>query len=191
MGLFDKMQQVAKGAANELVGAAKNFANTSSQTITFDQLPETLEQMQALPQASLTNPFEVAALITCAFCVYSVDPNEGARMLNFLRGPKGPISDYDRSFYKDRFSQYPYVPFSYFEGAVPANDYRPNEPYKITFTTDPYTWQNEGYCRLNVRSGGADSPRQIQLRSKGDQWFMWEQFILVGIRTPKSDDPWA
>ena len=83
MGLFDKMHQAAMGAANEIAGAAKNFAGTSSQTITFDHLPETLEQMQALPQASLTNPFEVAALITCAFCVYSVDPNEGERILMF------------------------------------------------------------------------------------------------------------
>lgn len=191
MGLFDKMQNAAKAAASGLTGAPQNFSSTTSQTITFDELPETLEQMQALPQASLTNPFEVAALITCAFCVYAVDPAEGERMLNFLRGPKGPISAYDKSFYKDRFSQYKYVPFSYFEGAAPENDYRPNEPYKITFTADPYTWANEGYCKLNVRSGGADSPRQIQMRRKGDQWFMWEQFILVGIRTPKSDDPWA
>ena len=95
------------------------------------------------------------------------------------------------SFIKDRFRDYKYVPFSYFEGAVPDNDYRPNEPYKITFYSDKYTFANEGYAKVNVRSGGADSPRQIVLRKKGNQWFLWEQFILVGIRTPKSDDPWA
>ena len=157
-----------------------------SQTIVFSELPENLEQVRALPQASLTNPFETAALAVCAFCVYSVDPQAGAEILTFLRGPKGELSAYDKSFLKDRFSQYRYVPFSYFEGAKPENDYRPDEPYRITFFTDPYSFQNEGYCKLNVRSGGADSPRQIQLRRKGSQWFLWEQFVLVGIRTPKS-----
>ncbi len=191
MGLFDKMQESVQAAAASLSDVTGDYVSSKSQTITFDQLPETLEQMKALPQAALTNPFEVAALVTCAFCVYAVDQNEGEQMLNFLKGPKGPVSDYERSFYKDRFSQYRYVPFSYFEGAKPENDYRPDEPYKITFFADSYTWANEGYCKLSVRSGGADSPRQIQLRRKGDQWFLWEQFILVGIRAPKSADPWA
>ena len=84
-----------------------------------------------------------------------------------------------------------HVPFSYFEGAVPNNDYRPSEPYRITVFADPHTFDNEGYAKLNITSGGADSPRQIVLRSKGEQWFLWEQYILVGIRKPASADPWA
>ena len=49
----------------------------------------------------------------------------------------------------------------------------------------------EGYATLYLRSGGADSPRQVKLRRKGEQWFLWEQFLLSDIRTPAKDDPWA
>jgi hypothetical protein len=46
--------------------------------------------------------------------------------------------------------------------------------------------------KLHIRSGGADSPREVVLRQKGDgQWLLWEQFLTVGIRQPKSADPWA
>lgn len=189
MGLFDKMQ-------NNLSQQATQTEQTSSPesgafTFTFGELPETLEQLKALPEAAMTTPYMTAVLAVCALCCYAVDKENGEEMLNFLRGPKGPISNYDKSFLKDRYSQYPYVPFSYFEGAKPSNDYRPDEPYKITVFSDPYSFANEGYAKLNIRSGGADSPRQIVLRRKGDQWFFWEQHILVGIRTPASQDAWA
>jgi hypothetical protein len=46
--------------------------------------------------------------------------------------------------------------------------------------------------KLFLRSGGADNPREVVLRKKGDgQWMLWDQFLLVGIRPPKSADPWA
>lgn len=51
----------------------------------------------------------------------------------------------------------------------------------------------QGYLTLHIRSGGADSPRQIKLRQKPStgQWFLWEQFLLSDIRPPVSADPWA
>ena len=46
--------------------------------------------------------------------------------------------------------------------------------------------------KLFIPCGGADSPRPIKLRMKGDgKWFLWEQYLLTGIRTPKADNPWA
>lgn len=47
--------------------------------------------------------------------------------------------------------------------------------------------------KLFLKSGGADSLREIVLRQKGSDGkrFLWEQFIPVGIRDPKSADPWA
>ena len=111
-------------------------------------------------------------------------------MLNFLKGPQ-PLSAYDLSFLKDRFRDQKYVPFSYFEGAVPSNNYTPNQPFTVTFHTNPYSYENDGYCMLHVKSGGADSERQIKLRRKGDQWFLWEQFVMVGIKKSAAEDPWA
>ena len=162
-----------------------------NQTITFTALPKTLAEMQALPEAVLQNPFQTAALTVCALCVYAQDRNNGTQMLNWLRGPR-PLSPFDISFLNDRFRDGNHVPFSYFAGAVPGNDYTPSQPYSLTIEAGPYADANPGYKKLHIRSGGADNAREIVLRQKGDgTWLLWDQFLLVGIRTPKSADPWA
>ena len=184
MGLFDRMQ-------NGVKKKKKKSENTpKSVTVVLEQLPESLEEMKKLPESTLSTPFMTAALAVCAYCCYAVDHGAGKEMLNFLKGPK-PLSNYDIQFINDRLVDKAYVPFSYFEGAEPSNNYRPNEPYKITIFEDVYSYKDEGYAKLNVRSGGADSPRQIVLRRKGEQWYLWEQYILVGIRTPAFQDEWA
>ena len=184
MGLFDRMKESAKAQQEKKDNTPKSV------TVMFEQLPESLSDMQKLPESALSTPFMTAALAVCAYCCYAVDKEAGKEMLNFLKGPK-PLSNYDIQFINDRLSGKAYLPFSYFEGAEPSNEYRPSEPYKITLFEDVYTYQNEGYAKLNVRSGGADSPRQIVLRKKGDKWYLWEQYILVGIRVPVSEDDWA
>ena len=162
-----------------------------SVTFSFTNLPETLEQLQALPEAALVTPFQTAALTVCALCAYGADPQAGAEMLNWLKGPR-PLTNHELSFLRDRFRDGIHVPFSYFRGATPDNDYIPSHPFMITVEAGPYADANPGYKKLHIRSGGADSPREIVLRQKGDgQWLLWDQFLMVGIRAPKSQDPWA
>lgn len=186
MSLFDNIQRVAKNG-----GSIPQSADKQSVTFSFASLPENLAQLQALPEATLTTPFQAAALTVCALCVYGADREKGKEMLNFLKGPK-PLSNYEISFLNDRFRDGTYVPFSYFQGAVPENDYTPSLPFAITVTAGPYADANPGYKKLHIASGGADNPREIVLRQKGDgQWLLWEQFLMVGIRQPKSADPWA
>lgn len=85
-----------------------------------------------------------------------------------------------------------YIPFSYFAGATPNNDYTPTEPFTITIESNHTTAAEQGYAKLFIPCGGADSPRPIKLRMKGDgKWFLWEQYLLTDIRQPKSSDPWA
>ena len=184
MSIFDKLKQGVTGAVQSL--------GNQKETFTFAALPESLAQMQALPEATLDNPFKTAALTVCALCAYAADKEIGTQMLNWLRGPR-PLSGQDISFLNDRFRDgKTYVPFSYFRGATPENDYTPAQPYTVTIETNPYSDANAGYKKLLVRSGGADNPREIVLRMKGDgQWLLWDQALLVGIREPKSADPWA
>ena len=113
-------------------------------------------------------------------------------MLNFLKGPQ-PLSAYEISFLNDRFRDSKLVPFSYFAGAIPENNYTPSKPFSVTVFSNPYSFQNEGWATLHLNSGGADSPRQIKLRLKPSEgkWYLSEQMILVGIRPAKSADPWA
>ena len=85
-----------------------------------------------------------------------------------------------------------YVPRSYFVGATYKNDYVPQEPYSIVVSENPHSYENEGYATMYIASGGADSPRSVKLRkAKDGKWYLWEQFLLVGIRKPESDNPWA
>ena len=49
-----------------------------------------------------------------------------------------------------------------------------------------------GYLRVYLRTAGADSPRPMRLRKKGENWYLWEySSILTGIRMPAAEDPWA
>ena len=187
MSIFDSLKKSAAGAIKNVVSNASN----TYETFTFASLPESVDEMKALPEASLDTPFKAAALTVCALCAYAAAPQIGIDMLNFLKGPQH-LSTYEQQFLKDRFSDgKTYVPFSYFEGAVPENDYTPNEPFKITISTNTYSFSDEGYATLHIKSGGADSARQVKLRQKGNQWFLWEQFLLPDIRKPKSQDTWG
>lgn len=162
--------------------------------VVLPQIPANNSQLQALPQADLTKPENTAALTIAALSMYPTDKDACFEMLTFLHGPKG-LSTFDKQFIADRFRDKDYVPRSYFEGAVPANNYEPAKPYTLTFFENPYSRDHiaEGYLTLHIKSGGADSARQIKLRQKAStgQWFLWEQFLLADVRQPVSADPWA
>ena len=192
MSIFDKIfNKAANAATNAAKNAASNLGN-KKEVFTFTALPENLAELQALPEAKLDSPFKTAALTIVALCVYAADKNIGIEMLNFLKGPR-PLSNMEIQFIDDRLRDgKTYVPFSYFKGATPENDYTPDTPYSVTVESNVYSDANQGYMKLLIRSGGADTPREVQLRMKGDgQWLLWEQFLLPDIRKPKSADPWA
>jgi hypothetical protein len=195
MGIFDDLKRKVNPTTQDKVGFLRDAANAITQkhmTFTFARLPESVAEMQALPEAALENPFQTAALTVCALCAYAASPAVGIGMLNFLKGPQ-PLSPYDQQFLRDRFmdGKY-YVPFSYFEGATPANDYQPTVPYTVTVRTNPHSALGTDRVTLFVRSGGADSDRPLTLRRAGNgRYYLWEQHLLSDIRTPKSKDPWA
>ena len=63
--------------------------------------------------------------------------------------------------------------------------------FKITCLTkaDHFLY---GMLKLFIASGGADSPRQVEVRlAKDGKWYLWEQFLLSDIRQPESANPWA
>ena len=202
MALFDIFKSKAENAIKKSVNSAvtqgfnkatlavSNLGN-KKEKIVFSSLPSTFEEFTSLPQAALSTPFDTAAMAVLAFCYYPQNKDLALQMVNFLRGPR-PLSGGDISFYADRFRDADYIPRSYFEGSTPANDYTPAEPYTIVVSENPYSYQNEGYATLYITSGGADSPRSVQMRkAKDGKWYLWEQFILVGIRQPESANPWA
>lgn len=202
MGLFDSLKQqainalktngnkAAKQIGDNIKNAVRNAANKSID-ISFPAVPESYDEFVSLPEAKMETPFETAAMTVLALCVYPKDRELSIKMLNYLRGPR-TLSGMDINFIRDRFMDKDYVPRSYFEGAVPGNDYTPDKPYKITVSDNPYSYENKGYAKVFVKSGGADSPREIVLReAKDGKWYLWDQFILSDVRKPESENPWA
>jgi len=186
-----KLKQTAQEALKKGIDkAVSNIANKDEKLI-IGEIPQTLERFKALPQADMTTPFKTAALTVVALCLYPTDRQLCFDMMAYLKGPAG-LSGIDKQFINDRFMDKDYIPRSYFEGATPDNNYTPAKPLKVTVSDNPYSYQNEGYATLYIQSGGADSPRQVQLRkAKDGKWYLWEQYLLSDIRKPESEDPWA
>ena len=103
------------------------------------------------------------------------------------------MNGFDVQFIRDRLRDKTYLPLSYFDGATPNNNYVPAKPYTLQCIADSRSQDIEtGYVRLFLKTAGADSPRPVKLRQKGNEWFLWEySSILSGIRIPASQDPWA
>lgn len=193
MSIFDKLKNTAKQAVNTAVAGAVQSIGNKTEQFTFAALPESLAELQALPEASLDTPFKTAALTVCALCAYAADKQVGTEMLNWLRGPR-PLNGQDISFLNDRFRDgKTYLPFTYFVGATPDNNYTPTQPYTIEIRSNHVSAEEAGYIKLFIPCGGADDPRPIKLRQRGSdgKWFLWEQYLLTGVRTPKAEDPWA
>ncbi len=213
MGLLDSLLGKAVDAARQAAVTKGNSApsappraqsfNTHStynpqtrasdtKDISFYAFPSNIEEFKSLPQAAMETPFDTAALTVVAFCLYPEHRDLSLAALDYLRGPN-PLSGIDKQFIADRFmDRKDYVPRSYFNGAVPQNDYTPSQPWTLRITAGPYAYQNEGYAKLSIRSGGADNPREVVLRkAKDGKWYLWEQYLLVDVRPPESTNPWA
>ncbi len=159
--------------------------------ITWNALPATLSDFTAAA-ADLSRPENTCALFLAALQVYLRDADTGVAAMNLLRGPR-PMNGYDIQFLRDRLRGKAYLPLAYFDGATPQNGYTPTCPYTLQVLPDPRPQDLEpGYLRVFLKTAGADSPRPIQLRRKGESWYLWEySSILTGIRLPVQEDPWA
>ena len=203
MSIFDSLKQAAisalKRESRKAVNKAVNTAvqnigkgRNHTETFTFDALPQTLEALQALPEAKLDTAFKTTALTILALSRYESDPQTAYAMLSWLKGPED-FSTSEKSFLQDRLRGKEYKVRSFFEGATPENDYTPNKPYVISVIENPYSFDNENWATLYVTSGGADNPRPIKLRKKPStgQWFVNDFQCLSDIWIPTDEDPWA
>lgn len=166
--------------------------SNKTELISFEKLPESLDELKGMAQNYFDSPFKMAALSVAVFCNYENSVSETTEMLNFIKGPR-PLSTYDIQFIRDRLGGKEYVVRSYIKGSSPENNYQIKAPYEIEVSDNPYSYNNEGYATLYLKSSGADSPRPITLRYKPstNQWFLWEHTFLSDIRAPKSQDEWA
>lgn len=162
------------------------------ETFTFQSLPTSVVELKALPEASLDTAYKSAALAMAVLANYASSAEETFAMLDVLKGPDS-VSMMEKQFIKDRLSGKEYKVLSFFEGANVDNGYTPTTPYRITVSETPYSFDEENWATLYVKSSGADSPRPIKLRKKPStgEWFVVEIQCLADIRVPVAADPWA
>jgi hypothetical protein len=201
MGIFDSLKkqaaaQLQKEAAKSVAGAVDGLSagkeQGRSETFTFAELPKDLAGLRSLPEAALDSPFKTAALTVAALCSFKDDEAAVHEMLDFLKGPES-LSNLEKQFLRDRLTGKEYKSFSFFDGASVENGYTPSQPYRVTVSSNPYSFDSENWATLYLKSAGADSPRPVKLRKKPStgQWFLNEIQCLSDIRIPADRDPWA
>lgn len=187
-----KAAQGLNAAANKAESTITSAVTNKKETFTFEAIPQTLEELKSLKEAELKTPYQAAALAVVALCTFKQNPDITFEMLEFLNGPD-EVSTYTKQFIKQRLGDKMYLPFSFFAGATPKNDYTPTTPYQITVFSNSYSFNEENWATIYVTSGGADNPRGIKLRKKPStgQWFVNDIQIFTDIRVPESQNPWA
>ena len=178
---------------NKVSQTVSKAVSSKSKTYSFEALPQTVDELKALPEAALTDVYAVAALSLLALTKFEADRNASIAMLNFLKGPD-PLTPMAIQQISDRFMDGKFYKVnSFFEGATPANNYTPSQPYKVKVSSTPYSFDTENWAVLYLHSGGSDSPRPVKLRKKPStgQWFLVEIQYLGDVRTPVATDKWA
>lgn len=158
-----------------------------------------IDSKEELENYDRTNPHMVVALLVHTMCNYDKDnKDELFDMLQYLMGDFQPLSNLAKQNITDRMMQnekYTYIGKSYFIGAIPENDYTPNIPLKIEVKENPYTDQEEGFKRLLIKSGGADSDRIVTVRlAKDGNYYVWSDSymaLLADIKKKESSNPWV
>lgn len=163
-----------------------------SEKYIFKKIPSCVEELQVIPEAVLNSPYKTAALTMAVLCHYEQSPEATIMMLDYLKGPEN-VSEYEKQFIQERLRGKQYKVSSFFEGATPENGYQPTQPYSIVVNDNPYSYPDENWVTLYVKSSGADTARGIRLRRKPStgQWFLNEIQCLSDIRLPVEEDPWA
>lgn len=178
---------------NKVSQTVSKAVSNKSKTYSFEALPQTVDELKALPEAALTDVYAVAALSLLALTRFEADCDASIAMLNFLKGPD-PMTPMAIQQISDRFMDGKFYKVnSFFEGATPANNYTPSQPYKVKVSSTPYSFETENWAVLYLHSGGSDNPRPVKLRKKPStgQWFLVEIQYLGDVRTPVAADKWA
>ncbi len=199
MGFLDTLKRMAQNTAKKEIVTAVNGAVSNigkgknrSESFSFCGIPSNADELKRLDEASLDSPFKTAALTLLALCRYKESAEDAIAMLDFLKGPEN-VSPYEKQFFKERLYEKEYIPFSYFDGATVQNGYTPSQPLTVSVYENPYSFDNEHWATLWVKSSGADNMRSLKFRQKPStgEWFLNDIQCLSEIRLPAEKDPWA
>jgi hypothetical protein len=159
--------------ASSVGSTAGSIFRGGVKTFTYYNLPENVQDLQSLQEANRKDAYGVAAMTVTALCRYETNPEECFKMLNWLKGEE-PLTSFEKEFLRDRLAGKGYKARSYFAGATPENGYTPSMPYKLTPVSNPYTFKEDGWATVSLRSGHDEKLRAVKLRQKKStgEWFL-------------------
>jgi len=169
-----------------------------AQTVSFKEMPQTVKQFVELRNKIATTPEGGATMFIIALKMYEKNTEIGKQCIviatdrsrlqvgNTYKNFQLFATDMNRI--KRQIEQYPYVPNSYFMGASPSNSYKSKRPYKLTFSSNPYSGNiDEGNFKIFVKSYGADSPRPIRMIKNNKGYWKAKEWstIIMGVSKPE------
>ena len=175
---------------------ASTYKEGETRVVKFDRLPVTLTRfMEAQEQVSHI-PEGAAAMFIVALRVRQLYPDEGLKCLISAASETGVgkyethegetydgYTLYNLDRLDEQIDRYPRMPYAYYKGATPENNYEPDVPYIIEFPKSGSATQPTG-LKLFVATEGADSDRPISLVLDEDGlWRAYEwSTILMGLK---------
>jgi hypothetical protein len=166
-----------------------------SLSVAHAALPTSLEDFQAQITQKAGDPKAAVNLWFDAVYAYIGGNKElGAQLITEMCKEKTWKTT--AGYFTNALDNKPHIFRSYANGATPDNKYQMDpENYQLTFSGElnmkPFVDKDEGeYCKLFVKSNGADSPRPITLqRNNAGQFKLYEfSSICVDVRPPAQDE---
>ena len=186
---------VAKNVTNETSKKLNQSNSISTKKVKFDKLFTSKSEISTINRTDYNN---VVALLVHTLCNY--DPNNLNNfqdMLQYLLGENQPLLPITMQRINDKMMEnerYKYIGKSYFTDATPNNDYN-TQSYEVEIIENSYSNDEPGIKKLFIKSGGADSPRSINVRlaKDGNYYVYSDSFInlLSDIKIPESKNNWA
>lgn len=175
---------------------AEAYTEGETRITEFDKLPVTLTRFEEAQEQVSTTPQGAAAMFIIALRVRQLYPAEGLKCLVTSASETG-VGKYETSdgetydgytvYNLDRIDEqlkrYPRLPYAYYKGATPENNYEPDKPYIIEFPSSGTATVESG-LKLFVATEGADSDRPISVVQDDDGlWRAYEwSSLLMGLQ---------
>jgi len=165
------------------INLEKFIESQSKSTVTVSRFCYTIGKFEELQSQIAVKPEGAAMMVMIAMMIYQEYPMEGMKCLSAAcTAPLTSKSD-DPGNYKGEkmnnvstlkrnLTDYPRLPFIYFQGANPDNGYVPSgPPYQAKMYTNPYSYNKAGdglRIKIYVETKGADSNRPCTVKKVGN-----------------------
>ena len=175
-------------------------------TYTFSTIPTNVEELKQYNISGDDGRYKVLALYIMSLRTWKPEnQTDCEEMIGYLCNKQ--LSVYEKQTLAGQMkkgNQYLYLGNAFLNGATPANDYTPAQPYSITLTQDSVVDEDQVYIPANpsipspdqyrafIYCKASDSGKWIDVykSSKDGNWYMYKWMDLItSIKAPASSNP--